>query len=59
MVHYKGQVEAMKKYCEAGFMGLIFSNEHGGLQLPIHISAITRIPFLTANVGMQTHEYGW
>ena len=26
--------------------------EYGGLQLPIHVSAITRVPFVAANSGL-------
>ena len=52
MIHAKGQTEAVQKYCDAGFMGLIFDTEYGGLQLPVHISALARMPFVAANVGL-------
>lgn len=52
VVHAKGQAEAVHKYIESGFAGLIFDNEHNGLQLPLHIAAIARVPFLAANVGL-------
>lgn len=34
------------------FAGLIFDHEHNGLQLPLHIAALARIPFTAANVGL-------
>jgi alkylation response protein AidB-like acyl-CoA dehydrogenase len=52
VTHMPEQVEAMKRYKELGFLGLLADYEHGGSQVPVHIAALARLPFTTANVGL-------
>jgi butyryl-CoA dehydrogenase len=52
VVHAEGQVDAMRQYAESGFHGLVFDYDNGGLQLPLHVASLMRVPFTAANVGL-------
>lgn len=52
LVHHEQHILKIKRFCDAGFLALMVDSDFGGSQLPLHISALARVPFAAANVGL-------
>ena len=48
---------ALRAYVEAGFMGMTFPAEHGGLQLPATVSSAAGIVFTAANGSANAYAF--